>query len=86
MAGADEITHVGGKLPDGTPWLASFESIVEQIENGRRYFVASQAESMLVSVIRGRDGRKILGVGVEPNPSRLLDLPRDPSQGALSCY
>jgi hypothetical protein len=79
LGGIDEITHVGGKLSDGTPWLASFESVVEQIESGRRYFVASPAESMLVSVVRERDGRKVLGVGVEASPSRLLDLPRDPS-------
>ena len=79
VAGVDEITHVGGKLADGTPWVASFESVVEQIESGRRYFVASPAESMLVSVVQGRDGRKVLGVGVEANASRLLELPRDPS-------
>jgi hypothetical protein len=79
VGGVDEITHVGGKLADGTPWLASFDSVVQQIESGRRYFVVSSAESMLVSVVHARDGRKVLGVGVEANPSRLLELPRDPS-------
>ena len=75
--GAEQITHLGGTLPDGKRWLRTVDAVIDAIENGSRFYVRSTSESVLVSVHRERSGKKTLGVGFDGDSGRLLALPRD---------
>jgi hypothetical protein len=78
VAGFRQITHLGGKLPDGSVWLTTVESVIEAIEGGVRYCVRTPAEAQMVSVGRDENGKKSLSVGLGGSWQALLRLPRCP--------
>ena len=73
--GVEEITHLATLGGDRTQWF-TVQQIIEAMEDGKRFFIQSGSESMLLSVEKNRRGEKTLGVGFDPNPGRLLTLPR----------
>jgi hypothetical protein len=73
--GVEEITHLAASQGGLTQWL-TVQQIIAAIEDGKRYFIQSGSESMLLSIEKNRRGEKTLVVGFEPGPSRLLTLPR----------
>ena len=75
VKGAEEITHLGEAHRGGMRWLTERE-VVEAIEQGERFYMQVGNESLLLSVQKTNAGRQILSVGFEPNPGRLLSLPR----------
>jgi len=72
---AEEITHLAA-IADGRAQWFTVAHIVEAIEDGKRFFMQSGSESMLLSVDKNPGGEKTLCVGFEPGPGRLLTLPR----------
>ena len=62
---------------DGVQWLTVRE-LVQAIDQGERYYIQIGNESLLLTVQKGADGSKKVGVGIEPGPGRLLSLPRGP--------
>ena len=78
VGGFRQITRLGGKLPDGSVWLTTVESVIEAIEGGVRYYVSTQAEAQIVTVARDENGNKSLNVGLAGGWQALLRLPRCP--------
>ena len=79
VKGAEEVTHLAEtNRGGGVEWLTVRE-LVQAIEQGERYFIQIGNESLLLSVQKGADGRKSVGVGFEPGAGRLLTLPRGPA-------
>jgi len=72
--GDEEITHLAAAVGSGLQWLTLAE-IIAAIEGGKRFFMQSGSESLLLSVHQ-EGKKKILCVGFEPEPGRLLSLPR----------
>ncbi len=76
VKGAEEVTHLAeGNRDGGIQWLTT-RDVIEAIERGERYFIQVGNESLLLTVQKGADGSKKVGVGIEPGPGRLLTLPR----------
>jgi hypothetical protein len=75
-SGFRQITHLGGKLPDGSMWSCSVESVIEAIESGVRYYVSTVAEAQAVTVLFDASGNKALSVGIGGGWQALLRLPR----------
>lgn len=75
VKGAEEVTHLAEAQRGGLQWLSAHE-VTEAIEQGERFYMQIGNESLLLSVQKTSDGRKILSVGFEPSPGRLLSLPR----------
>ena len=73
--GVEEITHLATLGGDATQWF-TVQQIIDAMEDGKRFFIQSGSESMLLAVEKNRRGEKTLGVGFDPNPGRLLTLPR----------
>jgi hypothetical protein len=73
--GVEEITHLATVRGGRTQWF-TVQQIIDAMEDGKRFFIQSGSESMLLSVEKNGRGEKTLGVGFEPGPGRLLTLPR----------
>ena len=76
VKGAEEITHLGAANSSGDMQWFSVPEVVQAIEQGDRYFIQIGNESLLIAVQKAGDGRKTVGVGLEPGAGRLLTLPR----------
>jgi hypothetical protein len=77
-SGFSQITHLGGKLPNGSRWSTTVESVIEAIEAGVRYYMDTGAESQIVTVARDENAKRFLSVGLTGNWQPLLRLPRCP--------
>ena len=76
--GFRQITRLGGKLPNGSVWSTTVESVMEAIESGTRYYMNTEAEAQMVTVARDAGGNRFLSVGLSQSWQPLLQLPRCP--------
>ena len=76
VKGAEEVTHLAEANRGGGVQWATVRDVIEGIEQGERYFIQVGNESLLLTVQKGADGSKKVGVGIEPGAGRLLSLPR----------
>lgn len=75
--GSGHIGLVGGRSADGRLWTLSVKALVEAIEGGSRFFVATGSETLLLTITRDARGSAILNAGLIGDG--ILDrLPRMP--------
>ena len=74
--GSEEISGVGGKQLDGSPWNSPVGAVIEAIRDGQSYFVVTSVEALLVSVYIDATGKKRLKAGFDEDDARLLRLAR----------
>jgi hypothetical protein len=77
VKGKEEVTHLGEAHRSSMRWLTVRE-VIRSIEAGEHFYIEAGSESLLLSVQKGSDDRKVLAVGFEPSAELLLTLPRDP--------
>jgi len=75
VKGVEEVTHLAEANVDGVQW-ATVRDVIAGIEQGERYFIQVGNESLLLTIQKGADGSKKVGVGIESGAGRLLSLPR----------
>ena len=75
--GSGHVRFVGGRSADGRVWRLSVAALVESIEGGSRFFVATGSETLLLTISRDARGKAILNAGLMGDG--ILDrLPRMP--------
>ena len=75
--GSGHVRFVGGRSADGRLWRLSVQALVESIEGGSRFFVATGSETLLLTITRDARGKAILSAGLMGDG--VLDrLPRMP--------
>jgi len=75
--GSGHVRFVGGRSADGRLWRLSVQALVESIEGGSRFFVATGSETLLLTISRDARGKAILNAGLMGDG--ILDrLPRMP--------
>ena len=75
--GSGHVRFVGGRSTDGRLWRLSVAALVESIEGGSRFFVATGSETLLLTISRDARGKAILNAGLMGDG--ILDrLPRMP--------
>src|SRR5438045_1446745 len=71
------VGFIGGRSADGRLWKLSVQVLVESIEGGARFYVATGSEMLLLTISRDARGKAILNAGLMGDG--VLDrLPRMP--------
>src|SRR5258705_11984443 len=71
------LRFVGGRSADGRLWKLSVQALIESIERGARFYVATGSEALLLTISRDAQGKAILNAGLMGDG--VLDrLPRMP--------
>ena len=75
--GSGRVGFVGGRSADGRLWKLSVQALVQSIEGGARFYVATGSETLLLTISRDARGKPILNAGLMGDG--VLDrLPRMP--------
>ncbi len=74
--GQPEITHIGGRHPDGGRWTLTREEAIRAIEGGAWQFYVSRGSKSADVIVVERDGRKVLETNAGGTAAHDLSLAR----------